>query len=123
MKIEVNISDYPEVAGIKRRVVVYSHHKSYFEEKYSVPYTIEHYKESGDKLSIIPDHNSILYADNSKRIWVKADGSFSETEIPDGIETGMYDYFELLQKNLSDSQIIAGQILRLDSLGQFNTYV
>lgn len=123
MQISINISDHPLVPSIKRRVVVQEHHKSYSGEVYTVPYTIQHYNEGYyDHLSFIPDLIDVLRAENSKIVWVKADGTFSEEEEPETTPMGMYSYFEMLQKNISDIAIITGQILLLDSKGKFDVY-
>ena len=122
MEIIINISNSKAfgLEEVRRRITVRQHIKNYELTTFTVPYTIEHLDANSIKIDLIPDISSHLIADNVKRVWVRANGTLAREPEPNTTEMGMYDYFEMLQKNASDTAIITGQILLLDSQNFFD---
>lgn len=120
--IIINISNckQPGLTEIKRTVTVDQHCKNYQQAVFTVPYIVQHIDPNDQPSALIPDITGVLIADNIKRVWVRANGTFSEEPEVNTVEMGMFDYFEQLQKNASDTAIITGQILLLDSQEYFD---
>lgn len=120
--ITVNISNskIPGLTSVKRKVIIDQHNKDYKNQTYALPCTIEHYDENYNKIDSIVDITKVITVDNIKRIWVRANGSFSYTYEDNTQEMGMYDYFQSIQKLYSDEMILSNQVLSLDSQNYFD---
>lgn len=120
--ITINISNCKTegLQAIERKITIIEHIRNYEAESFTVPYLLEHFNIFQEKVTDIPDRNYTLVADNVKRIWVRANGSTSKTFISDGQEFGMYNFFIILQKSLTDVQILNAQIADLDLNGFFD---
>jgi len=123
--IIINISNckQPGLTEIKRTVTVDQHYKNYQQAVFTVPYIVQHIDPNDQPSALIPDITGVLIADNIKRVWVRANGTFSEEPEVNTVEMGLYDFFENLQKTYSDSQILTGEISRLDGIGFFDPVV
>lgn len=122
MEIVINISNskLQGLTAIKRVITIKEHVKDYSTSTYTVPYLLEHFDASDNKVVLIPDVNYTLIADNIQRIWIGPGGATSREFVEGWTEMGMYDFFQQLQKTYSDIQILTGEISRLDGIGYFD---
>jgi len=123
--IIINISNckQPGLTSIKRKITIREHVKDYSTDTYTVPYLLEHFDASDNKVALVPDVNYTLIADNTKRIWIGPGGVTSREYVAGWTEMGLYDFFQNLQKTYSDTQILTGEISRLDGIGFFDPVV
>jgi len=123
LKINISNSKLLGLGTIKRVVSIEQYICNMATTTYTVPYLLEHFDASDNKVTLIPDVNYTLIADNTKSIWIGPGGTSSREYVAGWTEMRLYDFFQNLQKTYSDSQILTGEISRLDGIGFFDPVV